>query len=95
MRGELLFTKAFYMWSHRRLGYLVDERYLGRFSAGRPCLPRDFTFLIFGPFAGVRLAFGKDAGRRGGAAASRLPGEVEVGMGSRGRDGATTWRSGL
>jgi RHS repeat-associated protein len=46
VRGESLFTKVFYMYGHQRLGYLVDERYLGRFCSGRPCLPRDFTSLI-------------------------------------------------
>jgi hypothetical protein len=46
VRGESLFTKEFYMYGHQRLGYLVDERYLGRFCSGRPCLPRDFTSLI-------------------------------------------------
>jgi len=34
------------MHGHQRLGYLMDERYLGRFCSGRPCLPRDFTSLI-------------------------------------------------
>jgi hypothetical protein len=34
------------MCSHRRLGYFVDERYLGRFCSGRPCLWRDSIFLI-------------------------------------------------
>ena len=46
VRGDLLFTKAFYMYGHRRLEYLVDERYLGRFCSGRLCLPRDFSSLI-------------------------------------------------
>jgi len=34
------------MYGHRRLGYLVDERYLGRFCYGRPCLWRDSIFRI-------------------------------------------------
>jgi hypothetical protein len=34
------------MYGHKRLGYLVDERYLGRFSSGRPCLWRDSIFRI-------------------------------------------------
>ncbi len=34
VRGESLFTKEFYMYGHQRLGYLVDERYLGRFVLG-------------------------------------------------------------
>jgi len=34
------------MHGHQRLGYLVDEQYLGLFCSGRPCLPRDFTSLI-------------------------------------------------
>jgi RHS repeat-associated protein len=33
------------MYGHKRLGYLVDERYLGRFCSGRPCLWRDPIFL--------------------------------------------------
>ncbi len=46
VRGESLFTKAFYMCGHQRLRYLVDERYLGRFCPGRPCLWRDSIVLI-------------------------------------------------
>ncbi len=34
------------MYGHRRLGYLMDERYLGRFCSGRPCLWRDSIFRI-------------------------------------------------
>jgi len=34
------------MHGHQRLGYLMDERYLGRFCSGRPCLWRDSIFLI-------------------------------------------------
>ncbi len=41
------------MWSHRRLWYLVDERYLGRFSAGRPCLWLDSIFLILDLLPGL------------------------------------------
>ncbi len=46
MQGELLFTKAFSTHGHWRLGYLVDERYLGRLCSGRPCLWLDSIFLI-------------------------------------------------
>jgi RHS repeat-associated protein len=45
VRGDSLFTKEFYMYGHKRLGYLVDERYLGRFCRRRPCLWRDSIFL--------------------------------------------------
>jgi hypothetical protein len=34
------------MHGHWQQGYLVDERYLGRFCSGHRCLPRDFTSLI-------------------------------------------------
>jgi len=33
------------MYGHKRLGYLVDEQYLGRFCPRRPCLWRDSIFL--------------------------------------------------
>ena len=46
VRGDSLFTKEFYMYGHKRLGYLVDERYLGRFCPRGPCLWRDSVFLI-------------------------------------------------
>jgi hypothetical protein len=41
------------MYGHRRLGYLVDERYLRRFCSRRPCLPRDFTSLILDLLPGL------------------------------------------
>jgi len=53
VRGESLFKRAFYMYGHKRLGYLVDERYLGRFCSGCPCLPRDFTSLISDRLSGL------------------------------------------
>jgi hypothetical protein len=43
-----------------------------------------FYLSHFGPFAGVRLAFGRDAGRKARAAASRPHGGVGAGVGSRG-----------
>ncbi len=53
------------MYGHQRLGYLVDERYLRAFLFWAPMPARDFTSSHFGPSAGVRSAFGRDAGRRG------------------------------
>jgi hypothetical protein len=40
------------MYGHKRLGYLVDERYLGRLCSGRPCLWRDSIFLDLLPGLG-------------------------------------------
>jgi hypothetical protein len=40
------------MYRHEGLGYLVDERYLGLFCPGRPCLWRDSIFLDLLPGLG-------------------------------------------
>ena len=35
--GESLFTKEYYIYGVQRLGYLIDERYLGRRCPQPPC----------------------------------------------------------
>ena len=41
--------KKFYICSVEKLGYWIDERYLGRFCPRRPCLWRDSIFHILDP----------------------------------------------